>query len=134
MPTILGGAVEKMWFSLGKEFARQGHEVVQISRLVDGFPASEILDGVSHIRVNGFDTPKSGLVLKLFDLLYTLRTRSFFATDFDVIITNTFWAPILLPKNARKVCVVDVQRMPKRQMQLYRNVARLRPPPARSTR
>ena len=126
VPTILGGAVEKMWFSLGKEFVRQGHEVLHVSRLVDELPASELIDGVQHIRIPGFDTPQSGLVLKFRDLRYTLRTRSVFSTKFDIIISNTFWAPILLPKQARRVCVVDVARMPKKQMRLYQNVARLR--------
>ena len=126
VPTILGGAVEKMWFSLGKEFARQGHEVIHISRLVGELPSSELIDGVQHIRIPGFDTPQSGLVLKFRDLRYTLRTRPIFSTKFDVIISNTFWAPILLPKQAQQVCMVDVQRMPKKQMWLYRHVARLR--------
>lgn len=126
VPAIRGGAVEKMWFSLGKEFARQGHEVTQISRHIDGLPFSEQIDGVNHIRVNGFDTPKSGLVLKFFDLLYTWRTRSFFTTDFDIIITNTFWAPIILPAKAQQVIMVDVARIPKGQIVLYKHVARLR--------
>lgn len=126
VPTLLGGAVEKMWFSLGKEFARQGHEVLHVSRLVGGLPASETIEGVKHIRIAGFDTPQSGLVLKFYDLLYTLRVRSVFLTGFDVIVSNTFWAPILLPKRAQQVCVVDVQRMPKKQLRLYHHVARLR--------
>ena len=32
VPPLLGGAVEKVWFALGPEFVRRGHEVVQISR------------------------------------------------------------------------------------------------------
>jgi glycosyltransferase involved in cell wall biosynthesis len=126
VPTILGGAVEKMWFSLGKEFARQGHDVLHVSRLVGGLPSSETIEDVQHIRIPGFNTPRSGLILKFRDLQYTLRTRSVFSTEFDVIISNTFWAPIFLPKRAQQVCVVDVQRMPKKQMWLYRHVARLR--------
>lgn len=122
----MGGAVEKMWFSLGKEFARQGHTVTHVSRRVDGLPAAEVIDGVQHIRVSGFDTPRSGLVLKLRDLQYTIRARSIFSEPFDVIVSNTFWAPILLPRLARRVCMVDVQRMPKKQMRLYQRVARLR--------
>ncbi len=115
-----------MWFLLGKEFARQGHTVTHVSRLVDGLPAAEVIDGVQHIRVSGFDTPRSGLVLKLRDLQYTIRARSIFSDRFDVIVSNTFWAPILLPDPARRVCVVDVARMPKKQMRLYQRVARLR--------
>lgn len=126
VPTILGGAVEKMWFSLGKEFAQKGHEVTQISRHFNGLPALEVIDGVQHIRVKGFDTPKSGLVLKALDMFYTIRARNVFLDDFDIVISNTFWAPILLPAKAKKVCVVDVARMPKGQMRLYKQVACLR--------
>ncbi|GAB2580906.1 hypothetical protein GCM10027190_32700 [Spirosoma areae] len=115
-----------MWFSLGKEFVKKGHDVTQISRHIEGLSTSEVVDGVNHIRISGYDTPKSGIVLKFFDLLYTRNARRIFSADFDIIISNTFWAPVLLPKKARRVCMVDVQRMPKRQMQLYTQVARLR--------
>ncbi|MFC5412537.1 glycosyltransferase family 4 protein [Larkinella bovis] len=126
VPAIRGGAVEKMWFSLGKEFARRGHEVVHFSRKVDGLPRSEVIDLVSHIRISGFDTPKSGLLLKLCDLMYTLKVRNAMPTGFDVVISNTFWAPILLSGKNRRVCLVDVERMPKGQMRWYQSIARLR--------
>lgn len=126
VPPILGGAVEKMWFSLGKEFAKQGHQVTQISRHVAGLPWSEMIEGVSHVRISGYETPKSGIVLKYFDLLYTIKARKVFASEYDIIITNTFWAPVLLPAKAQRAVIVDVQRMPKRQMKLYGKVARLR--------
>ncbi len=38
VPPIMGGAVEKVWFALGQEFARRGHEVVQISRTHSTLP------------------------------------------------------------------------------------------------
>ncbi|GAB3333748.1 hypothetical protein GCM10027299_41560 [Larkinella ripae] len=126
VPTLLGGAVEKRWFALGKEFALQGHSVTQISRHVEQLPRSEMIDGVNHIRIDGYNTPKSGLILKFFDLLYTLKARRLFSADFDVVISNTFWAPIILPGKAKKICVVDVARMPKKQMQFYKQAARLR--------
>lgn len=126
VPPTLGGAVEKRWFALAKEFARQGHEVVQISRSMNEFPDSEVIDGVQHFRIKGYDTPKSGIVLKMLDLLYTLRGRKLFSKKYDVVVSNTFWAPLVLPKQSQQVCMVDVARMPKGQLKLYRNVARLR--------
>ena len=105
VPALLGGAVEKMWFSLGKEFVQQGHEVVHVSRQLTGLPSAEIIEGVRHVRVPGFDTPRSTLRLKLYDLLYTLQLRAVLTSDFDVIVTNTFWAPIVLPRRARQLCV-----------------------------
>jgi glycosyltransferase involved in cell wall biosynthesis len=126
VPPILGGAVEKMWFSLGKEFAKMGHEVVHISRKVEYLPDNEVIDGVNYLRIKGFSTPKSGLILKIMDLVYSLRVRKRLPADFDIIVSNTFWAPLVLRKKAIESCMVDVQRMPKGQMKLYKDVRCLR--------
>lgn len=126
MPPLLGGAIEKMWFALGKAFAAQGHQVVHISRQYADLPREELLDGVLHKRVPGYTTPASGLLLKWRDLRYTLRTRALVPADSDVVVCNTFWAPVLLPAALRRRAIPDVQRMPKGQMRLYRQAARLR--------
>jgi glycosyltransferase involved in cell wall biosynthesis len=126
VPPALGGAVEKMWLALGKEFVRAGHEVVHVSRCYDGFPNTEQLEGVVHRRVGGYTTPTSGIYLKWLDMLYTLRARTAVPADSDVVVTNTFWAPLLLTSALRRRCLVDVQRMPKGQMRWYGQAARLR--------
>ncbi len=126
VPPLLGGAVEKMWFALGKDFVRQGHEVVQVSRSYADLPDEEWIDGVLHKRVAGYDTPASGITLKWLDFLYTLRARHAVPADSDVVVTNTFWAPLLLPAALRRRCIPDVARMPKGQMKLYGAAARLR--------
>jgi len=41
VPPVMGGAVEKVWFALGQEFARRGHEVVLVSRALSGAGRSE---------------------------------------------------------------------------------------------
>ena len=66
VPPIMGGAVEKVWLALGQEFARAGHEVVQISRAVPQLPAAEMIEGVRHIRVPGFDAPASVISRQMF--------------------------------------------------------------------
>jgi len=127
VPPLLGGAVEKLWFQLGKEFARLGHNVVQISRNYTGLPQTETIDLVKHIRIPGFDTPKNALALKVFDLLYSMRALRLLPAA-DVLVTNTFSMPLLQRKSlpvSGKV-VVDVERMPKGQLFLYRHVAALR--------
>jgi glycosyltransferase involved in cell wall biosynthesis len=126
VPPALGGAVEKMWLALGKEFVRAGHEVVHVSRSYDGFSNTEQIDGVLHQRVRGYATPTSGIYLKWLDLLYTLRARAVVPTDSDIVVTNTFWAPILLAASLRRRSLVDVQRMPKGQIRWYKQAARLR--------
>src|SRR2546430_17429689 len=100
VPPTMGGAVEKAWFSLGKEFARRGHDVVQISRILPGLARTELIDGVMHQRIPGYDTPASLVRLKFLDLLYSIRV--FFALPkADIVVTNTFWLPILL-RNSRR--------------------------------
>jgi glycosyltransferase involved in cell wall biosynthesis len=126
VPPLLGGAVEKMWFRLGKEFAARGHEVVQVSRAHPQLAGEEMLDGVRHVRVRGYDQPANGMHLKLLDLLYTLRAVRRVPKDSDIVVTNTFWAPWLLPKRLRSRAYIDVQRMPKGQCRWYRSAARLR--------
>jgi glycosyltransferase involved in cell wall biosynthesis len=127
VPPIMGGAVEKVWFTLAQEFARRGHEVVVVSRAVAQFLREEILDGVRHIRVRGFDTPRSLLRLKFLDLIYSARVRSILPQA-DILVTNTFWLPILLRNSNSGRVYVHVARSPKGQMRFYRRVARLQAP------
>ncbi len=127
VPPVMGGAVEKVWFALSQEFARRGHEVVLVSRAVPELPRSEMRDGVKHFRVRGFDTPRSLLWLKFLDLIYSIRTLSILPAA-DIIVTNTFWLPILLRDSRRGHVYVHVARYPKGQMRFYRNAARLQTP------
>lgn len=126
VPPLLGGAVEKIWFRLGQEFAAQGHEVWHLSRQHPDLPEREKIHGVHHLRVRGYATPASMWRLKLCDLLYSLRGWRRIPADADVIVTNTFWLPILLRGRLASRVHVDVQRMPKGQMRLYRHTGCLR--------
>lgn len=124
VPAIMGGAVEKVWFALGKEFARRGHEVVQISRADPNLPMAESIAGVTHIRVPGFDQPRSIVWLKFLDLIYSLRVRRVLPKA-DILVTNTFWLPIVERRASRGLIYVHVQRGPKGQMRWYTRAARL---------
>jgi glycosyltransferase involved in cell wall biosynthesis len=124
VPPLRGGAVEKIWFALGQEFARRGHEVTHISRAFADLPHEEIIEGVRHIRVSGHDTPRSMVRLKLLDLLYSLRVLPKLPAA-DILITNTFWLPILVRSNRFGKIYVHVARYPKGQMRFYAHAARL---------
>lgn len=126
VPPVRGGAVEKMWFELGREFARRGHHVVHVSRSFGEFPQREILHGVRHARVRGAD--RGGTMIRHLaqDLFYTWRAARSLPRA-DIVVTNTFWAPILVRRKFGAL-YVDVQRMPKGQMRLYRRASRLRAP------
>src|SRR2546423_1915640 len=120
----MGGAVEKVGFALGQEFARRGHEVVQISRAHPQLPESQEIKGVRHRRVGGFSQPRSILWLKWLDLLYSLRVRRILPKA-DILVTNTFWLPLLVRHTDCGLVYVHVQRGPKGQMRWYGHVARL---------
>jgi glycosyltransferase involved in cell wall biosynthesis len=120
VPPILGGAVEKMWFILGHKFSARGHKVTHISRQYKQLPKEEILHDVRHIRVAGYEMPSSLVLLKLLDAIYTIRAMLVIPKDADIVVTNTFWAPIFLPLVTRAKVYVDVARMPKGQMRFYK--------------
>lgn len=127
VPPQLGGAIEKAWYSLGKEFCKQGHIVTHISRTFDGFPDTEQLDGVYHKRVAGYSAPSNPLHYKLLDLLYSIRAVNA-VKPCDIIITHTFWSPILLKLKKKGALYVHVGRFPKGQMKFYSNANRLQAP------
>jgi hypothetical protein len=123
VPPLRGGAVEKMWFELGKQFSQQGHSVCQVSRSFSGLPEEEQIEGVRHVWVRGYDTPAN----ELLDLFYSRRALRVLPPA-DILITNTFWSPLLAARQQQWLgrIVEDVQRMPKGQMPFYRGVACLR--------
>ena len=127
VPPIMGGAVEKVMFALGQELARRGHEVLMVSRAMPQFPREEIRDGIRYVRVRGFNAPRWLLWLKFLDLLYSIRVMSILPKA-DIVITNTFWLPLLLSESKHGLIYVHVTRYPKGQMRFYRKAARLQAP------
>jgi glycosyltransferase involved in cell wall biosynthesis len=124
VPPVLGGAVEKIWFALGKEFASRGHSVTHISRGYGTLACEEFIDGVHHIRVPGFDTPRSLVRLKWRDLLYSRRVLGALPNA-DVLVTNTFWLPVLPLRPDLGKIYVHVARYPKGQVRFYSKAIRL---------
>lgn len=120
----MGGAVEKIWFALGKEFVRRGHEVVHVSRLCGGLPREEVIEGVQHLRVPGFDSPASLALLKGYDLIYSWRALRVLPKA-DILVTNTFWLPMLVRSARYGKLYVHAARYPKGQMRFYAHADRL---------
>ena len=127
VPPKRGGAVEKVWFALGKEFARLGHEVTHISRAFEATPEEETIERVRHLQVPGFDAPSSLIVLKALDLLYSLRVLRKLASlpKADILVTNTFWLPMLIRSTRYGHLYIHVARYPKGQMRLYSHADRV---------
>jgi len=124
VPALLGGAVEKIWFVLGQRFAAAGHAVTHVSRRYAELPECETIGGVQHIRVRGFAATNSSLLLKARDLIYSLRARLVLPPA-DILVTNTFWMPLLMRSRSAGALYVHVQRYPKKQMGLYAHAARI---------
>ncbi|MDA0722786.1 MAG: glycosyltransferase family 4 protein [Verrucomicrobia bacterium] len=127
IPPLRGGAIEKAWFRLGKSFAREGHEVTHVSRLCDGLPINEAIEGVNHVRIRGFEATCSSFLLKWRDFRYVLRARRALPPA-DILVTNAFWAPLLVRDSSLGAQYVHVGRYPKGQMKLYGRAKRLQAP------
>lgn len=127
VPPVLGGAVEKMWYELGHQFQRRGHQVVHVSRSFPGFPEFECVDSVVYKRIRGSEFSLYTVVTKWRDLVYSLDALSVLPRS-DILVTNTFWMPILASHLQSRYgrIVVDVARMPKGQLRFYRHAACLR--------
>ena len=105
---------------------RKGHEVIHISRQFGELPARELINGVQHKRIRSYANPASGLLHKFRDLLYSRRAVREVPRDADVVITNTFFSPILISGKLKRKVMVSVERMPKGQLKLYTRAGLLR--------
>ena len=124
VPPLLGGGVEKTWFDLAPEFVRRGHRVTYLSRRFESLPREETINGVQHIRVPGFDAPRSMLLYRMLDAVYAWRVRRRLPRA-DIVVTNTIFLPMMIRNPQPGKLYVHVARFPKGQMRLYRHAARL---------
>jgi glycosyltransferase involved in cell wall biosynthesis len=124
VPTVLGGAVEKVHVLLAGAYRAAGHDVTIISRRYRDFANTEVADGIRHIRVRSTDRSSSLAVNLALDFIYAVRV-AFALPPSDVTITNAFFLPLVLPHRRAGKIYVQVGRYPKRQMFLYFRADRL---------
>lgn len=127
VPALRGGAIEKAWEALGQEFSLEGHEVIHISRHCDGLSKQEKIGNVQHVRIKGSNAVRSKWLLKIFEFIYVWRARKVLPNA-DILITHTFWAPIIYPQEKYGKIYVHVGRYPKGQLRYYRKAARFQVP------
>jgi len=126
VPPVAGGASEKSWFGLAKEFARAGHAVTLISRRWPGFPDRETQDGVQHLRLPGFSHTERLWKNLWLDLLWSWRVWRQLPPA-DITIVNCIALPVWLGwfrRGAGRVAVMP-GRVPKGQYRVYRRVDRV---------
>ncbi|MDC0548018.1 glycosyltransferase family 4 protein [Opitutales bacterium] len=127
VPAIRGGAIEKAWNSLGQIFSKEGHEVTHVSRRCDGLKEEEWIGGVHHLRVSGFDSVQNKWLLKLKEWFYVYRARKVLPAS-DILVTHTFWAPLMLDPQRYGKIYVHVGRYPKGQFKFYSKASRFQVP------
>ena len=127
VPPSKGGAIEAAWYSLGREFARRGHEVTHVSSMAPDLPNEETVRDVKYTRVRGANAVSNRYLLKLLEFPYVLRARKVMANA-DILVTHAFWAPILFPKENCGKLYVHVGRYPKGQLRLYQKASRFQVP------
>jgi len=124
IPPVRGGAVEKVWFSLGREFAKRGHEVTHISRTFSELPSEQWLEGVHHVRVKGFELSSRRYIALWRDLGYAARVLHVLPRA-DILVTNSPVLPLLIRTSQFGALYVHVARYPKRQMRFYGHASRI---------
>ncbi len=126
VPPLAGGAMEKIWWRLAREFASRGHEVVSVSRRWPGLPDAETREGVRLLRLPGRDHSRRLPLNLVYDALWSLRALRHLPTA-DILVSNNValpaLAPLLAPHAGR--LVANLNRHPKGQLRTWRRIARL---------
>ncbi len=129
VPPVAGGSTEKIWFRLGREFAARGHAVTSFSRTWRGFPRTEIIDGVRHVRLRGVEHHRALWRNLLRDFAWSRRIFRALPPA-DIVLCNAVTLPLwlgrLAPAAGRVVLVAG--RMPKGQYRFYRHISRVLAP------
>lgn len=118
-----GGAVQRMWHGLAKEFAKRGHEVTVFARAFPGQPETENRDGIRIVRWGGYDqgTNVRWDLVRCFG--YALRAARRLPKG-DILVTNDFWMPVFAARRKKKCgkVVINANRFPKGQYWIYGGV------------
>lgn len=120
------GAVERVWGDLARHFVRKGHEVLVLSRAHQGLPSDEMKDGVRTLRLTQWNQGKNVYLDILKDAAFSTSMLRRMPKA-DIAVTNAFWLPAMVKvvKSGAGRVSMNVQRVPKGHMWLYRKVDRL---------
>lgn len=126
IPPLAGGAMEKIWWRLAREFAARGHEVVSVSRRWPGLPHNETREGVRLLRLPGRDHSRRLAMNLVLDALWSLRALPRLPRA-DILVSNNVALPALAPllRSSAGRLVANLNRYPKGQLRTWRRIARL---------
>ncbi len=126
VPPLRGGATEKIWHRLARQFAEEGHAVNLVSRRWPGLPERETREGVAYFRPPGAGHTRHLAWNLVQDLRWGIRAARALPPA-DVLISHCVslpaWLPRINPRAGRVVAVLG--RMPKGQVRLYGAVDRV---------
>lgn len=124
LPPGPAGAVERRWLGVAETLSRRGHAVTMVSSLWNGQARAERIAGVEHRRLRGYRPGRPMPVHLMLDLDYSRRALARLPKA-DVLVTNTFWLPVLAPRVRPDAGLVmpNVARFPKGQIGLYGRAA-----------
>ncbi len=128
VPAVRGGAVQRLWEGLAGEFVKRGHEVTIFAREFPGQAREEFVEGIRYVRRGGYEQSTSIRRDLVQCLIYALKVARHMPPG-DVVVTNDFWTPAILPwigVNSGKV-IASIARFPKRQFFLYKRCAAIAP-------
>jgi glycosyltransferase involved in cell wall biosynthesis len=126
VPALRGGAMQKIWHGLAREFASAGHSVTVVARAFPGQPPTETLEGVRFLRHGGFSQSAHVACDLARDLVDAVQLLPRLPAA-DILVTNDFWAPALAAtfRSSAGAVVISAGRFPKGQYGLYRGAARI---------
>jgi len=129
VPPISGGATEKSWYELARQFVALGHEVTFISRRWPGMSDDETKQGIRHLRLSGFDHRRRLWLNLLLDFIWSCRVHRALP-EADIVVVNALALPVWLGgmKPAAGKVVLLAGRMPKGQYRRYRQINRIYAP------
>ena len=114
LPPAGGGAIEKVWDGLSREFARRGHDVTVFSNQPPGLSPSETVEGVKFQRIRSLGQARSAYanVLRAVPYATTVLSR---LEEADVLVVNDTATLALLPPMNENLgrLVINLQRLPK---------------------
>lgn len=122
------GAVEKLWYDLGVEFAKLGHHVTFYSKQPENAELTERPENLEVVYLKGYNRTKSRYTDVYLDLKYSYKVLKRMKYS-DVVVLNTFFTPLLCRffKNKFKVSVYNIARFPRGQYKFYKHLDRLVP-------
>lgn len=115
LPPYAIGAVEKLWYSVGKCWINEGIEVTFISKK----PDIKNIEN-NHKYILGYERTGSWIKDFFLDFIYSCKALSQ-VSECDILILNSLWSPILVRffKRRHKISIFSVERFPKRQLRIY---------------